>query len=197
MEISLTFDDGPDPVGTPRVLAALKGARATATFFVVTPLANRYPALISDILKGGNRIEFHCAEHIRHTDRSRKEVEEDTRTGLRDLNTLGITPGLWRTPWGDTADWTEEIARRFGLELVAWTVDTHDWRGDPAADMLEAVTPLLNPGGVVLMHDGLGPGARRTDCGETAALIPPLTERIRALGCEPAPVKPARNAAPA
>lgn len=191
MEISLTFDDGPDPHGTPRILAALERARASVTFFVVTPLARRYPALISKMREAGHEIEFHCVEHVRHTQRTRAEVEKDNRIGLRDLNALGITPRLWRTPWGIKAPWTEEIAESFGLEIVPWTADTHDWRGDSAAKMLEAVEPLLQPDAIVLLHDGLGPGSRRTSCDETAALIGPLVRHIRSLGYEPAPVKPA------
>lgn len=197
MEIFLTFDDGPDPDGTPRILAALQRAAASATFFVVTPRARRYPRLISEIQDAGHRVEFHCTEHVRHTERTRDEVEQDTRVGLQDLNSLGIEPRLWRTPWGVTVPWTDEIANQFGLEIVPWTADTHDWRGDPATTMLESIEPLLQPGAVVLMHDGLGPGAWRRDCTETAALIEPLVERIRNLGYEPAPIKPFHKAASA
>lgn len=197
MEISLTFDDGPDPVETPRILTALQRADALATFFVVTPLARRFPRLISDIRRAGHWVEFHCSEHIRHTERTRREIEEDTRAGLRDLNALGVEPRLWRTPWGVTEPWTYEIADYFGLDLVHWTTDTHDWRGDTASEMLKAIEPSLEPSTVVLMHDGLGPGARRTDCRETAALIEPLVERIRSLDCEPAPIKPSPEVTPA
>lgn len=197
MEISLTFDDGPDPTETPRVLAALQRAGALATFFVITPQARRYPALVSDMQRAGHRVEFHCVEHVRHTDRNREEISADARTGLWDLETLGIKPNLWRTPWGLTTRWTHEVADRFGLEIAPWTADTHDWRGDSATEMLEAIEPLLQPGAVVLMHDGLGPGARREDCRETAALIGPLVQRIRALGCDPSPMRPAREVAPA
>lgn len=197
MDISLTFDDGPDPVWTPRILKELDRVDARATFFVIAPLARRYPRLISTIQRAGHRIEFHCSEHIRHTERTREEIEADTRAGLRDLEALGVEPRLWRTPWGKTEPWTCEIADQFGLEIASWTADTHDWRGDTAAEMLEAIKPSLRPGAIVLMHDGLGPGAKRTDCGETAALISPLVEHIRALGCEPAAMKPSRKATPA
>ncbi|CAN5896086.1 chitooligosaccharide deacetylase NodB [soil metagenome] len=193
MNISLTFDDGPDPRGTAHILPALHRARASATFFVVTPQARRYPRLVHEIERGGHRVEFHCAEHVRHTERTREEIEADTRSGLEDLAALDITPRLWRTPWGVTEPWTKDIANQFGLELTHWTADTHDWRGDSASEMLEAVDPLLRPGAIVLMHDGLGPGAQRTDCEQTAALIDPLVSRIRALGCEPAPIVGSRK----
>jgi peptidoglycan/xylan/chitin deacetylase (PgdA/CDA1 family) len=187
---ALTFDDGPDPSWTPRVLDALKRVRARATFFVVAPLALKYPRIVSAALRAGHRIEFHCTEHVRHTQRSRREVEADTREGLRILRSLGVKPQLWRPPWGVRAPWTEEVAASFGLQLAHWSADTRDWRGVSAPKMLRRVEPLLGPGSVVLMHDGLGPGARRSGCEETVALVRSLVAHLRSMGCEPAPLTP-------
>lgn len=188
--ISPTFDDGPHSAWTPRVLDALDGVRARATFFVIAPLARRYPALISETLQRGHRIGLHCTRHVRHTESSRQEIEHDTQKGLATLQALGVRPRLWRPPWGVLAPWTEAVAERFGLKLALWDADTHDWRGDDAPEMLESIEPGLGPGSVVLMHDGLGPGALRSGCGNTVAFIPLLAEHIRSLGCEPAPVEP-------
>lgn len=189
--VFLTFDDGPDPVWTPRVLDALRRSGARATFFVVAPLARRYPRLVREVLRSGHAVEFHCSRHIRHTELTRREVELDARSGLRDLHDLDIRPGLWRPPWGILAPWSKAITEDVGLELVLWTADTHDWRGDKASEMLDAVSPMLGPGAVVLMHDGLGPGARRAGCEETVALLPELVETVRALGLEPLPMSAA------
>lgn len=186
--ISLTFDDGPHPIWTPRVLGALQRAETRATFFVVAPLARRFPHLISDILRYGHEVEFHCTEHVRHTEQSRKEVESDVRDGLRELRRQGVHPRFWRPPWGVLAPFTAEIAYAFGLELALWTEGTRDWRGDLASEMLKRVRPELRPGSIVLMHDGIGPGARRSGCGETVALVEGLVEHIRFLGCEPGPL---------
>jgi peptidoglycan/xylan/chitin deacetylase (PgdA/CDA1 family) len=182
---SLTFDDGPDPSWTPRILEVLDRVGARATFFVMAPLALEHHQLVSKTLDAGHEIEFHCTEHVRHTRRSRCEVEADTREGLQALRSLGIEPRLWRPPWDARAPWTQEVAQEFGLRLASWSVDTKDWRGDTAPEMLGTIEPLLGPGSVVLMHDGLGPGARRTGCGETVALVEPLVTRLRELGCEP------------
>ena len=190
-EVSLTFDDGPDPGWTPRVLEALGRADARATFFVVTPRARENPRLISRMRRDGHRVEFHCVRHVRHTELTHRQAKLDVETGLRDLGALGIYPRLWRTPWGILAPWTTRLAEDFGLRIASWTADTHDWRGDTAAEMLGAVTPLLKPGAVVLLHDGLGPGALRRGCEETVTLIEPMAERIRDLGCVPAPMRPA------
>jgi peptidoglycan/xylan/chitin deacetylase (PgdA/CDA1 family) len=184
--IFLTFDDGPDPIWTPRVLEALRLADATATFFVIAPLAVRFPRLISELRSAGHAIGLHCARHVRHTDMTRQEVEADVGSSLRNLERLGITPRLWRPPWGILAPWTAAVAEDFGLTLVPWTADTHDWRGDNAQTMLEVISPTLGPDAIVLMHDGLGPGARRVGCEETVRLAGPLVERARSLGCEPA-----------
>src|SRR5215212_2215479 len=101
---------------------------------------------------------------------------------------LGIEPSLWRTPWGVHAPWTQEVAEEFGLRLASWRADTKDWRGDTVPEMLGRIEPLLGQGSIVLMHDGLGPGAQRTGCEETVALVEPLVARLRELGCEPTPL---------
>ena len=68
---------------------------------------------------------------------------------------------------GRAASWTAAIAASHELELCGWDVDTHDWRGDGAEAMLASVGPDLHAGAVVLLHDGLGPGALRQGCEET------------------------------
>jgi peptidoglycan/xylan/chitin deacetylase (PgdA/CDA1 family) len=186
--VALTFDDGPDPVWTPRVLDALRRMKARATFFVIAPLALRDPDVVSAVLEAGHAVEFHCVDHVRHTHLSRGEVEADTREGLRMLRSIGTEPRFWRPPWGVLAPWTEEVAEDFGLRLAPWNIDTRDWRADSACEMLRNVEPLLSPGEIVLMHDGIGPGALRTGCEETVALVEPLVARLRAMGCELAPL---------
>ena len=184
-KVALTFDDGPDPIWTPRILGALERVSARATFFVTAPLALEHAGLVEAALGAGHEVELHCARHVRHTELSPREVEAEAREGLRALRSLGAEPRLWRPPWGVLAPWTWGIAATHGLEIVGWTADTHDWRGDGATEMLDSVEPLLRQGAVVLMHDGLGPGALREGCGETVKLVGDLVCRLGDLGCEP------------
>ncbi|MGI8803195.1 MAG: polysaccharide deacetylase family protein [Solirubrobacteraceae bacterium] len=183
--VALTFDDGPDAVWTPRVLEALGAAGVRATFFVISVSAARHPELLADVAGQGHEIGVHCARHLRHTETPRAVIERDTADALGTLVGLGVRPTRWRVPWGACADWTAEVAREHDLELVGWSADTHDWRGDPASAMLDAVDGDLRDGAVVLMHDGIGPGAARSRSAETVRLVAPLCARIRARGCEP------------
>jgi peptidoglycan-N-acetylglucosamine deacetylase len=168
--VELTFDDGPDPIWTPAVLAALSGSSLRAKFFVIAPRAAEHPRLVAAIRAGGHAVELHCNEHVRHTDVDRATIEEDTRRALATLADLGVRPRRWRTPWDARAPWTEEIAAAHELELYGWDIDSHDWRGDAAEQMLAAIGPELHEGAVVLLHDGLGPGALRRGCEETVRL---------------------------
>lgn len=185
---SLTFDDGPDPRGTPDVLDALAGAGARATFFVLGRRVVEHPALYARILAEGHAIGVHGHDHLRHPVAGRPAVEDDLDATL---DVLGETPALWRVPWGELAPWTGEVAAARGLTLAGWTADTHDWGGDSAEVMLAAIKRRLGPGAVVLAHDGVGPGALREDCGETARLVGPLVDAARARGLEPVTLQPA------
>jgi peptidoglycan-N-acetylglucosamine deacetylase len=186
--VALTFDDGPDPVWTPRVLDALAAAAARATFFVMAPRVAAHPATLAAALAAGHDVELHCGAHVRHTDAGRAAVEADTREALAVLGAHGVQPRRWRPPWGVRAEWSGAVAAAHGLELVGWTADPHDWRGDAAGTMLKAIAPRLAPGAVVLLHDGIGPGARRDGCAETVRLVPRLVAHLRGRGLEPGPL---------
>jgi peptidoglycan-N-acetylglucosamine deacetylase len=159
--LALTFDDGPDPVWTPRLLDLLRTLGARATFFPIAACAGANPAIVERMRAEGHAIGLHCDEHVRHSERDAHWLEHDTDAALRRLAGVAVRPSLWRTPWGDTAPWSAGIARMRDLRLIGWTVDTHDWRGDGAAEMFEATRESLTDGAIVLAHDGLGPGAQR------------------------------------
>lgn len=178
--LAITFDDGPDECWTPLLLDRLAAHGARASFFVIAPRAAAHPELVKRMLEHGHTVGLHCDLHVRHGDRDRAWLEDDTRRALGRLRTLGITPMLWRTPWGDTAPWTAAVAQRHGLRLVGWSIDTHDWRGDRARDMFAATREQLEPGAVILAHDGIGPGARRAGAAETIAYVDLLARHAAA-----------------
>jgi peptidoglycan/xylan/chitin deacetylase (PgdA/CDA1 family) len=134
------------------------------------------------MLVEGHTVGLHCDEHLRHCTRGSDWGRADTERALNRLRALGARPTLWRTPWGVTADWTAPVAAEYGLRLVGWTVDTHDWRGDAAAAMFAATRDSLRADAVVLAHDGIGPGALRTDAEQTVAYAQLAIEHARRRG---------------
>jgi peptidoglycan/xylan/chitin deacetylase (PgdA/CDA1 family) len=186
----LTFDDGPDERWTPRVQEQLERCRARATFFVLGERVEATPAVVRAALDAGHEVQLHGYRHLRHSGLTEEEIELDTRAALDALAQVGVRPTCWRTPWGVVTAASERVAARHHLTLVHWTIDTHDWRGDPALAMLARAREQLAPGAVVLMHDGLGPGALRSGCENTVELLAPLIAAARARGLAPSAAVP-------
>ncbi len=170
--IALTYDDGPDPEWTPRVLAELARFDARATFFVDARRSLVQRDLVRAVAAAGHEVAFHCFEHIRHSERTDGELYSDLDLGLGLLDLVGVKPLAWRAPWGIETEATRNLAAEHELRLIGWNVDSHDWRGDSAGKMLAALEAQggLRDGDVILMHDALGPGALRHDCEQTVEL---------------------------
>jgi peptidoglycan/xylan/chitin deacetylase (PgdA/CDA1 family) len=187
--LSLTFDDGPDATWTPLVLEQLTYCQVTATFFMVGERVLAHPGLARTVLAAGHDIQLHCYRHIRHTELTEVELQRDTEMAIAALASTGAYPQLWRAPWGICTEASVRVAERLGLALVRWSIDTHDWRGDSPQKMLTDVCMHMASGGTVLMHDALGPGARRAGCQNTLALLPALTAAARDHGLALAPMR--------
>jgi peptidoglycan/xylan/chitin deacetylase (PgdA/CDA1 family) len=185
---SLTFDDGPDPVWTPRVLDCLRRHQAPSTFFVMADRARAHADLIERMQREGHDVELHCVRHVRHNELQEPALRADTEQGLRTLAVLGTRVRRWRPPWGVVTEVTQRIAGENQLEVVGWSIDTEDWRGESAAWMHDHIEDDLGAGAIVLMHDGIGPGARRAGCHETVELIPRLVATLADRGLTPVPL---------
>jgi peptidoglycan-N-acetylglucosamine deacetylase len=192
--LSLTFDDGPDERWTPAVLDALARCGATATFFMLGERVLAEPETVRAVCAGGHDVQLHGHRHTRHSELDEREIELDARLAIEALASVDVRPTLWRTPWGVRTPATAAVAGRIGLTLLDWTLDTHDWRGDPASAMFARARHQLRPGTVVLMHDALGPGARRAGCHNTVELIEPLVLAARARGLRVQPLAEAPDA---
>lgn len=194
MPLHLTFDDGPSPAWTPVVLAALERVGARATFFVLGEAVLRHPDVVRTVAAAGHGVELHAHRHVRHDRLSAAGIADDARAALDALATVDVVPSCWRTPWGRITDDTRAVATDLGLALVGWDADTHDWRGDDAEAMLAAVARDTPAGGIVLGHDGLGPGALRDGCEETVRFVTLVAAwaRERGLALEPLPAPPVR-----
>ncbi|MFC0506200.1 polysaccharide deacetylase family protein [Micromonospora costi] len=179
-EIVLTYDDGPDPVGTPAVLRALADFGATATFFVLVKRVRRHPSLLDEILAAGHEVALHGFDHTRLTRLGPEEAGRRTRDARAELEQRTGRPVTWfRAPYGALLPrhWVE--IRRAGLTPVAWGPTVGDWRELPEPVLAEDGLRQAGPGEIVLCHDGFAgeadggePGRAPTfDRGRLAALL--------------------------
>ncbi|GIX21550.1 MAG: hypothetical protein KatS3mg121_0333 [Gammaproteobacteria bacterium] len=150
----LTFDDGPDPDWTPRLLDLLERHGVRAAFFVLGRAARRAPALVRRAAAAGHLIGLHGDVHPHPrwcgAKRARREVL-DGHAALADV--LGGAPGWFRPPHGVLHPAMAEAAAELGLECVGWTLSAIDWGPLGRRAWIARRLARARPGDVVLLHD--------------------------------------------
>lgn len=150
----LTYDDGPLPGGTDKILSVLADAGTTATFFVLVGRARRSPGLLAEVVAAGHEIALHGVDHVRLTTMSPPAVRRRTLDGRRELEDLAGQRIRWfRPPYGAQRPGTWAAIRSTGLTPVVWSDEVADWQDDPP-EQIAARAESVRSGSVVLMHDG-------------------------------------------
>jgi peptidoglycan/xylan/chitin deacetylase (PgdA/CDA1 family) len=175
-QLALTYDDGPNDPHTLRLLDVLAKHDAKATFFLIGSYVRRRPEIARAVQAAGHEIGNHTYTHPNlifvSAARLRHELE-DCNKALEDA--LGMTPRLFRPPFGGRRPGVLRTARALGLQTVMWSVSSKDWKADSAQFILAEITPGLHSGRaeVLLMHDGshLGFGADRSHTIEATRLL--------------------------
>ncbi len=153
--VALTFDDGPDPETTPRVLATLAEEHARATFFVLAEKAARQRELVARIQGAGHEIASHGERHdwrLYLTPRRGRESLARAQAAFAEL--LGTPPSYFRPPYGVATPALRSAVAALGLTVVGWSIRTRDAgrRGDP--ERCTATTlARARPGSIILLHD--------------------------------------------
>ncbi|MEW2502510.1 polysaccharide deacetylase family protein [Amycolatopsis sp. CA-161197] len=154
-EVVLTFDDGPEPGGTDRVLSALSDHAATATFFVLVDRARRHRALVREVLAAGHEIGLHGMDHRRLSRLPSATVRTLLASATAQLEDLLGTPIRWfRPPYGAQTPAVWRAARRQGLTSVLWGPCAWDWLDRPPELLAAQALRGLGRGAVLLAHDG-------------------------------------------
>lgn len=180
----ITFDDGPDPDGTPAVLDALDGVGVHATFFMVGSDAQRHPQLAREIHLRGHEVALHCQEHRRQDRLRESESEDDVIRGFATLeDTIGASCTWYRPPFGRMTGAALGACRELGLTLVYWSAWGMDWEQMPAERIAEITSEELDDGAIALLHDSARYG-RRPSALPTALAIPLIAAQAAAKGIE-------------
>ena len=153
--VYLTFDDGPDPEWTPRILDMLDEADVKATFFVIGALATQHPGIVRQIEARGHEVGNHSFSHphprLLSDDRAREEVNAGAGA-IADI--LGHPPRLFRSPHGTRHPAMFAAAEALGETVVHWQVSAIDWGLLGRAGAIARRLKRVKPGDIVLMHDG-------------------------------------------
>ena len=153
--IYLTFDDGPDPINTPKILDILKKNKVKATFFVLGRKAEKNPGIIKRIKDEGHTLGNHTFSHVQGTVKELSIIQDELdRTHQIIFQASGVNVSLYRPPYGNF-DWRAyKAATKRGYQVVLWTFDLTDWDiHDPKA-YIKRVDENLSGGDIILMHDG-------------------------------------------
>lgn len=188
--VALTFDDGPHPKWTPRVLATLAKHEAKATFFLVARKAAEHPDVVRAILDAGHAVGLHSYAHDRlFALRRERRVRADLERGIATLEKLtGSRPTLFRPPIGHTNPIIARVADKLDLTVVGWSAAGRD--GVPSAnveDVVSRVRRSLRDGAIVMLHDSPEKGDR-----EPAAVkaLPILLDALAAERLDVVPLAP-------
>lgn len=174
--VALTFDDGPHPVHTAPLLDALAELDAPATFFLVGRDVDANPALTARIAREGHELGNHTYEHrYLPLARSHTVAHELRSTDDAIRRATGIVPRLARPPWGGRSPKNVRVFQRLRKRLVLWDVNSFDWKGKPAPDVVDRVLSRARPGSIILMHEARDGGATTIEA--VRLLVPALRAR--------------------
>ena len=184
--VYLTFDDGPIPEVTPRVLDILDRYGVKATFFMVGENIDKHPEVFERVVKSGHSIGNHTYNHVKGWKMSTKDYlanvakwEEAYENKFSIFNFQFSNPKLFRPPYGRTWWWQRKALQRLGYTICLWDVLTRDYnpRRTPEA-MLRQIQRQTRPGSIINFHDSVKSNERML------TVLPQAIEWLQAQGYE-------------
>ncbi|HXQ31957.1 MAG TPA: polysaccharide deacetylase family protein [Steroidobacteraceae bacterium] len=185
-EVAITIDDGPDPDVTPGLLEILEQRRVRATFFCIGERVAANPELARDIVRRGHAIENHSLRHLyRFPLLGPRAMADEISSAQRIIESaVGAAPRFFRAPAGLRNPFLDPILARLGLQLASWTRRGFDTVTERPGVVLDRLTRRLEPGDILLLHDG---NAARMPNGRpvTLEVLPALLDAIAAASLTP------------
>ncbi len=175
-EVALTFDDGPSSY-TGGILDTLKKYDAKATFFALGNQISEFALPLQRVVAEGHVVANHTWDHQDLTLLGPKDIRSQLNDNSEAVTGQNLpTPKLFRPPYGAVNDLVIAQARRAGMLAVMWSIDTNDYKLPPVGAMAAQVLAEVQPGAIILMHDG---GGDRTT---TSAALPIMLKGLRKAG---------------
>jgi peptidoglycan/xylan/chitin deacetylase (PgdA/CDA1 family) len=181
--VALTFDDGPDAVSTPEIMAILDRYGVKATFFQVGKAIDAAPEVTRALYRDSQLLGNHSYHHDqwRWLDPRYPELQ---RTQNAFKRTIGTCPVLYRPPHGDRTPFLARVVRDHDMRMVLWNVSAGDWATKDAQLVADRTLRGARPGAILLLHDGLDgkPNVKRD---VLVRALPLILDGLRAKGLEP------------
>ena len=175
-KIALTFDDGPHPRYTERILDILERYDIKATFFVIGVNIQNYPEPFKKIVAAGHEIGNHSYSHSVCGAKENSDIIFDMQKCDALVKEItGSKPTLYRPPCGIYDAKIVNAAREEGYSVILWSVDTLDWKNTPPEEISGNVLESVKGGDIILMHDYTS--GKNTTCEALELMIPRLLEK--------------------
>ncbi|MHB1126084.1 MAG: polysaccharide deacetylase family protein [Bacillota bacterium] len=179
-KVAISFDACWGAEYTPEILDILERYKIKTTFFLVNIWLEKYPLEAKTIAGRGHEIGLHSVTHPDFTKLSEEQMEQELKDNILMVNQVtGYTPRLFRPPFGAYDDRVITVARRLGIHVIQWDVDSLDWKDLSANEIYHRVTSRTGKGSIVLFHNN---GKHTLE-----ALIP-IIEKLQADGFEIVPI---------
>lgn len=152
--ISLSFDAAWGNEDTQTLIDILSRYGVHATFFVVGDWAERYPDSVKALAEAGNEVMNHSSSHAHFSSLSTEQIVSDITACNEKVAALtGVSPSLFRCPYGEYDDHVIQAVESMGMTAVQWDVDSLDWKGISAAEITDRVLKNVRSGSIVLFHN--------------------------------------------
>ncbi len=153
--IAITFDDGPHPKNTPRLLNMLRARNIKATFYMVGSNVDLYPQVVRRVVAEGHEIGNHSYSHRLFSKMSDSEIRQElSRTRDAVQRAAGVQPLTLRPPFGGMLTRQREwVNAEFGYPIILWSIDPLDWKRPGPSVVCSRIVSATTPGSIILAHD--------------------------------------------
>ena len=174
--VALTFDDGPDPVNTPKIIKVLRDNNIQGTFFCIGKQIEACKSIIKEAYADGNVIANHSWSHKDFTTINAAEINNEVTLTENEINkVIGKRTALIRPPYGDTNDAVQNSLIELNYKNILWSTDTLDWEQREVANIVKNVVENVRPGEIILMHSN-------EDKKVTTEALPQIISRLKEMG---------------
>ena len=152
--VSLTFDAAWGNEDTQQLIDILGKYNVKATFFVVGAWVDKYPESVKALSDAGQEVMNHSSDHAHFAKLSASEIVQNvTACNEKIAAVTGVTPTLFRAPYGEYDDNVIKVLTSMGMKTIQWDVDSLDWKDLPASEIIKRVTSQVEPGSIILFHN--------------------------------------------